>query len=132
MVVRQPAVVAIPGTGELRGRRAGRCRYISRCPRGGRDRANFLGLVYTNAGNRSSVIDELALRPELSAQVRMPPTVLLAPRGVWRGLLVLTAGLGGTSTGVTPPARWSRLNLIERAGLLPSSFRAEPRGDGKA
>jgi hypothetical protein len=59
-----------------------------------RDRANFCGLVYINAGNRSSVTDELALRPELSAQVWMPPTVLLAPRGVWRGLLVLTAGLG--------------------------------------
>jgi hypothetical protein len=59
----------------------------------GRDRANFCGLVYINARNRSSVIDELALRPEFSAQVRMPLTVLLAPRGVWRGLLVLTAGL---------------------------------------
>jgi hypothetical protein len=59
----------------------------------GRDRANFWGLVYINARTRSSVVDELALRPEFSAQVRMPPTALLAPRGVWRGLPVLTAGL---------------------------------------
>ena len=58
-----------------------------------RDRANFWGLVHINARNRSSVIDELALPPEFSAQVRMPPTVLVAPRGVWRGLLVLAAGL---------------------------------------
>ena len=62
-------------------------------PARGRDRANFWGLVHINARIRSSVVDELALRPEFSAQVRMPPTVRLAPRGVWRGLLVLTAGL---------------------------------------
>ena len=30
----------------------------------GRDRANFWGLVYINARIRSSVVDELALRPE--------------------------------------------------------------------
>jgi hypothetical protein len=62
-------------------------------PARGRDRANFWGLVHINARIRSSVVDKLALRPEFSAQVRMPPTALLAPRGVWRGLPVLTAGL---------------------------------------
>ena len=34
----------------------------------------------------------LALRPGFSAQARMPPTALLAPRGERRRLLVLTAG----------------------------------------
>ena len=58
-----------------------------------RARANFGFWFHINARNRSSVIDELALRPEFSAQVRMPPTARSAPRGVWRGLLVLTAGL---------------------------------------
>ena len=36
--------------------------------------------------------DELALRPERSAQAQMPPTARPAPRGARRGLLVLTAG----------------------------------------
>jgi hypothetical protein len=94
--IRSPGV-AVPvdesAAGKLRRRRAGRWRRISRCSARGRVRANFSGLVHINARIRSSVVDELALRPEFSAQVRMPPTALLAPRGVWRGLPVLTAGL---------------------------------------
>jgi hypothetical protein len=44
----------------------------------------------------------LALRPECSAQARMPPTARSAPRGARRGLLVLTAGpVAYFSTGVT-------------------------------
>ena len=42
--------------------------------------------------NRSTVGKWLALRPEFSAQARMPPTARPEPRGVRRGLLVLTAG----------------------------------------
>lgn len=34
----------------------------------------------------------LALRPESSAQARLPPTAPLVPRGGRRGLLVLSAG----------------------------------------
>ena len=45
-----------------------------------------------NGGNRSRVVNELALRPGFSAQARMPPTAPPAPRGERRGLLVLTAG----------------------------------------
>jgi hypothetical protein len=55
--------------------------------------SKLLGLVHINARNRSSVIHELALRPEFSAQVRMPPRCYLRQGGVWCGLLVLTAGL---------------------------------------
>jgi hypothetical protein len=49
--------------------------------------------VFITAWNRSTVGQELALRPGFSAQARMPPTARSAPRGVRRGLLVLTAGL---------------------------------------
>jgi hypothetical protein len=92
----------------------------------GRDRANFLGLVYINARIRSSVVDELALRPEFSAQVRMPPTVLFAPRGVWRGLLVLTAGLVRYFDGRYPTGPVVASLRLNARGFLPSSFRAEP------
>jgi hypothetical protein len=53
-----------------------------------------LRCAQTNARSRSRVVHELALRPESSIQARMPPTARSAPRGVWRGLLILTAGLG--------------------------------------
>ena len=46
-----------------------------------------------NPRDRSRVEHELALRPEFPPQARMPPTARSAPRGVRRGLLVLTAGL---------------------------------------
>ena len=42
--------------------------------------------------DRSRVEHELALRPESSAQTRMPPTARGAPRGERPGPLVLTAG----------------------------------------
>ena len=50
-------------------------------------------LVHISARDRSRVGRELALRPGFSAPARMPTTARSAPRGVWRGLLVLTAGL---------------------------------------
>jgi hypothetical protein len=52
-----------------------------------------IGIAAHNARDRSTVGRWLALRPECSTQARMPPTAFLAPRGVRRGLLVLTAGL---------------------------------------
>jgi len=97
-----------------------------------RARANFGFWFHINARNRSSVIDELALRPEFSAQVRMPPTVLPAPRGVWRGLLVLTAGLVPYFYRRYPTGRWSRPYLIERSGVLALFLpRGANRGTGR-
>ena len=46
-----------------------------------------------NARDRSRVGRELALRPGFSTPSPVPPTARSAPRGVRRGLLVLTAGL---------------------------------------
>lgn len=89
-----------------------------------------LGLVHVNARDRSRVGGQLALRPGFSAQARMPPTALRAPRGERRGLLVLTAGPVRTSTGVTPPARWPRPNVSERSRVL-VLFSREPERDGK-
>jgi hypothetical protein len=60
----------------------------------GRARTNFSGLVHINAPTRSTVVDELALRPGFSAQAWKPPTALLAPRGERRGLLVFDCGAG--------------------------------------
>jgi hypothetical protein len=58
--------------------------------------------------HRSTVEDELALRPGFLSQARLPPTAQPAPRGVRRGPLVLTAGPVPYSRGVVPPARWTR------------------------
>jgi hypothetical protein len=66
--------------------------YLGRAPRFHADRDEF-GIAANNAGDRSTVGGWLALRPEFSTQARMPPTAFLAPRGVRRGLPVLTAGL---------------------------------------
>src|SRR5207248_11783318 len=74
------------------GRRARPLATRQLIPRRGRARANYLGLVHVNARDRSRVGGQLALRPGFSAQARMPPTALRAPRGERRGLLVLTAG----------------------------------------
>jgi hypothetical protein len=52
----------------------------------------------------------LALRPERSAQVRMPPTARSAPRGGRPGLLVLPAGPVLYPYDGTPPAWWPRRN----------------------
>jgi hypothetical protein len=84
-------------------------------------------LVYISARDRSRVGRELALRPGFSAPARMPPTVRSAPRGVWRGLLVLTAGLvpyfyGRYLTGSVA----SSLRDLNARGFLPSSFCATP------
>jgi hypothetical protein len=56
-------------------------------------REDSWGCVHIGARNRSTVEPELALRPEFSTRVRMPPTAHCASRGGRRGLLVLTAGL---------------------------------------
>src|ERR1700727_3999733 len=72
--------------------------------------------AHISARERSTVADELALRPGHSPQLRMPPSALLVPRGAERGLLVLTAGLVLDVLGVMPPTRWTRLNVIDRAG----------------
>ena len=96
-------------------------------------RTYFRGLVHVNARDRSRVGRELALRPGFSTEAWMPPTARSAPRGVRRGLLVLTAGLvpyfyWRYPTGpvvASQSARWSRPNLIERAGV-PALFL--PRG----
>ena len=83
----------------------------------GEVRADFLSSAYANGPIGSTVVCELALRPGFSPHARIPPTARPAPRGGRRGLLVLTAGRC-CSTGVTPPARWPRPNLVERAGVL--------------
>ena len=87
---------------------------------------NSCGLVHINARNGSTVEDELALRPGSSAQARKPPTAHPAPRGERRGVLVLTAG--PVPTGVIPPARWPRSNLIYRAGVLALFLPRGPNG----
>jgi hypothetical protein len=87
------------------------------------------GVGAHNARDRSTVRGQLALRPEFSAQVRMPPTARSAPRGGRRGLLVLTAGPVGALPRALPqwPARAGRRrppasahapSLVLSAGLL--------------
>jgi hypothetical protein len=93
-------------------------RRISRSPRPRTSSNKLFCRGSHNARNRSRVEQELALRPRFSPQARMPPTALRAPRGERRGLLVLTAGPARYSYGRTPPARWTRPNPIERAGVL--------------
>jgi hypothetical protein len=73
----------------------------------------------------------LALRPEFSAQARMPPTALMAPRGERRGLLILTVGPVMCFYGVIPPARRSRFYQLTAPGSRLFSARATLRG-GKA
>ena len=80
------------GAGVLHGRRASAGDESADARARGRAEQTIRGLVHITARERSTVVDELALRPGFSAQARMPPTALLAPRGVRRGLLVLTAG----------------------------------------
>jgi hypothetical protein len=62
----------------------------------------------------------LALRPEFSAQARMPATARCVPRGGRRGVLVLTAGLGAPLL----PAIRHRLGgfvpTSDRSGFSPS------------
>jgi hypothetical protein len=50
-------------------------------------------LVHISARDRSRVGRELALRPESRLKPGCHRRRESAPRGVWRGLLVLTAGL---------------------------------------
>jgi len=75
---------------------------------------------------------ELALRPECSAQARMPPTARPAPRGERRGVLVLTAGpvlcfYGCQPTGpVTAP-----LSDRPLGGSRPLPSRADPPEERK-
>ena len=83
------------------------------------------GLAPTGPRDRSTVEEQLALRPEFSAQVRMPPTARSAPRGERRGLMVLTAG----PVGALPRAQPSPLVSSppdDARGFSPSFFRAAP------
>lgn len=97
---------------------------LGRAPRFHANRDEF-GIVAHNARDRSTVGKWLALRPEFSTQARMPPTAFLAPRGVRRGLPVLTAGLVPDSCRRYPtgPVAFS---LSNARGPWPSSFRAIP------
>jgi hypothetical protein len=99
----------------------------------GRSRAGF-EVCADKRPNRSRVHPELALRPGCSARTRMPPTARACATRREAGVTGFDCGgRCGTSTGVTPPARWQRPNLIERSGgSRPSPFCADPTGDGKA
>jgi len=106
-------------------------RGVRRCPRRG-PRRQLLRSAHANVQNGSTVVSELALRPGLSPQARMPPTARFASRGGRRGPLVLTAGPVSCSTGVTPPARWPRPNPVGRAGVLALFLaRGSNRGMGR-
>jgi hypothetical protein len=75
----------------------------------------------------------LALRPEFSAQARMPPTALLAPRGVRRGLLVLTAGLVHYSYRRYPTGPVASSQSDGTRGVLALLLLRDPKWrDGKA
>jgi hypothetical protein len=98
----------------------------------GRSPSRLFAVGYASAANGSTVVGELALRPEFSPQARMPPTARCASRGERRGLLVLTAGPVSCSAGGTPPARWPRPNPVERAGVLALFLaRGSDRGMGR-
>lgn len=87
-------------------------------------RGIFWRSAYVTAVDGSKVGGELVLRAGFSPQARMPPTTCFTSRGARRGLLVLTAGPAPLLSGISPPARWPRPNLVERTRFLPSSLRA--------
>jgi hypothetical protein len=92
----------------------------------------YSGVVHMNGCTRSTVEHELALRPGFSLPARMPSTALRAPRGERLGLLVLTAGPVRHFYGRYPPARWTRPDLIDRAGVLALFLPHDPdRGTGR-
>ena len=103
---------------------------LGRAPRFRANRDEF-GIAAHNAGDRSTVDRWLALRPEFSTQARMPPTAFLAPRGVRRGLPVLTAGLVPDSYRRYPTGPVAS-SLSNARGPWPSSFRASQWRDWKA
>jgi hypothetical protein len=77
-------------------------------------------------------VHELALRPGFSAQARMPPTALPAPRGVRRGLLVLTAGPVPYFFGRHPTGPVAASLPGERSGVLALFLPCGPdRGTGR-
>jgi uncharacterized protein YjbI with pentapeptide repeats len=105
-----------------------------------RDGTSF-GVGAHNARDRSTVGGQLALRPEFSARVRMPPTARSAPRGGRRGLLVLTAGPVGALPRALPqrPARAGRRrppasahapSLVLLRGIAEYHSLVLPRGRG--
>ena len=96
----------------------GRWRRVDRCPRPRTSPSRVLRSAHTNARDGSTFERELALRPGFSARARLPPTARPVTR---REAGVTGFDCGGrcrAPTGVTPPARWPRANLIDRAGVL--------------
>lgn len=74
-------------------------------------------MLRANALNGSTLGGELALRPGFSPQARMPPTAHL--RHEARGVgYCFDRGASVLSTGVTPPTRWLRSDLVERAAAV--------------
>jgi hypothetical protein len=98
---------------------------LGRAPRFHANRDEF-GIAAHNAGDRNSVARWLALRPEFSTQARMPPTAFLAPRGVRRGLPVLTAGLVPDSYRRYPTGPMA--SSLSRAGSLALFLPRYPNG----
>ena len=88
----------------------------------------ILGLAHTTPEIGVLSVLALALRPESSAQARMPPTARSAPRGERRGLLVLTAGpvRDSLSTGAIPPTHRRRSDPDECSGVLALFLLSDP------
>ena len=85
------------------------------------------GLAHTTPAIGVLSILALALRPESSAQARMPPTARSAPRGERRGLLVLTAGpVGDFPQALLPRPGGIVPTLMNARGFWPSSSCATP------
>ena len=130
-----PLILAIGRVGRRAFPREGRVSVMSPGARNRMAREDFLGSASTQAPrDRSTVEHELALRPGFCTRVRMPPTARSAPRGGRRGA-GFDCGAGAVLLpGVTPPLRWSRPYLIERADVLRFLPRGptERRSDGNA
>ncbi len=85
----------------------------------------LLTAARTSARDRSRVEHEPVLRPGFSAQARMPPTALPAPRGERPGLLVLTAGPALLRRHPTGPVT-APLSDRPLGGSRPLPSRADP------
>ena len=92
----------------------------------------FWGRLHIDGRNGSTVGRVLALRPGFSVHARMPPTACCATR---REACVTGVDCGARAArpiDVTPPAWWTRPNLIERAGVLALFLTRGPnRGTGR-
>jgi hypothetical protein len=90
------------------------------------ERNILLRSAHISARDRSTVERELALRPGHSPKPGCHQRRDLRHEARSIGLLVLTAGLVSYFLGVIPPTRWTRRNVIERAGALALTRAAEP------